>query len=211
MARIMRIRRSYDIIPILAVLSVCIARQGAAMESPQAGKSKPISLEGWPTETFPLPPSFAPKFPKGTESLRFAPGWRKPGDQGFWSYTFVMWIDETTPSKRRIKSLLETYYNGLLASFARGKEKDISISPVRIDVTQKSPRKYEAKMHAIDAFATFKAIDIRFEIESVALGRKRSSLRVRLSPQPKKHPIWKSLEAATADIVARNKSLEAKR
>lgn len=106
----------------------------------------------------------------------------------------------------RIDTLLETYYNGLLMMFAKGEGKDISGTPVRIDVTRKGAGRFEAKMRATDAFATFKPISIRFEIESVALGPKRSSLRIKLSPKPKDHGIWKYLDAAIADILAKNKS-----
>lgn len=204
----MRVRCCFLVLAALAVVSVGMARQGAARGSAKAQKSKQISLEGWPSETFALPPAFAPKMPKGTESLRFAPGWRKAGDEGFWSYAFVMWIEEPLPSIRRIDTLLETYYNGLLTMFAKGEGKDISGTPVRVDVSRKGPGKFEAKMRAIDAFATFKPISIRFEIESVALGPKRSALRIKLSPQPKDHAIWMSLDAAIADILAKNKALE---
>jgi hypothetical protein len=196
---------------ILTLLLVCFARQSAALESPQDLKAKPSFLDGWSKETFPLPPDFAPKLPKGTESLRFPPGWRKPGDEGFWSYAFVMWIEESTPTKRRIEGLLETYYNGLLTMFAQAKKKDISSFPVRITVTRKGRGKYEAHMLAMDAFATFKPIKVRLDIESAALGRNRSTLQIKLSPQPRNHPIWKSLEVATADILARNQSLGATR
>lgn len=165
--------------------------------------SDPVSLEGWPSETFPLPPGFAPSLPAGTESLRFAPGWRDPAAADFWSYAFVMWIDESAPDAARIDQLLEAYYQGLMSVFAGNKGKDISGHPVRVEVSRTAPNHFDAQMHLIDAFATFEPIDVRVVVDAIAESGGHSSLRVRLSPQPASHPIWRSLEAAIADILHR--------
>ncbi|HLO96959.1 MAG TPA: hypothetical protein VK171_00075, partial [Fimbriimonas sp.] len=180
---------------------ICVAILAATSAASASQKKYIDLLKGWTAETFGLPPSFAPELPKGSETLRFAPGWRKPGDWGFWSYAFVMSLEETTPDKKRIADLLEKYYNGILTMFAKDAGKDISKTPVRVELTSTAKGKYEGKMKAIDAFATFKPVEIRFVIESVPMGKSRSSLRVQLSPQPKKHPIWMSLSAAIADIL----------
>jgi ligand-binding sensor domain-containing protein len=81
----------------------------------------PVSLEGWATEAFDLPPDFAPELPTGTESLLFAPGWRDPSTENFWSYAFVMSIDELAPDAARVKELLSSYYDGLMSVFASNK------------------------------------------------------------------------------------------
>lgn len=169
----------------------------------QTTAPKPF-LVGWTAETFSLPPEFAPTMPKGTESLRFAPGWRSPEKEDYWSYAFVMWIDERVPDKGRISTLLESYYNGLLTAFAQGDGQDISATPVQIDIAQSFPGQFKANMRAADAFGTYKPITVHFEIKSVSLGSKRSSLHVKVSTQPKEHAIWKSLEAAIDDILAKN-------
>ncbi len=163
-----------------------------------AQKSDPVSLEGWPSETFALPPRFAPKFPSGKEMLRFAPGWRDRNAEDFWSYAFVMWIDESTPNAARIDELLEDYYNGLMSAVAAGK--DIISDPVRVEVVRTAPNHFEAKIHLTDAFTTLKPIDLRVMIETAAESDNRAILRVRVSPQPKEHEIWRSLQAAIASI-----------
>ncbi|MFT5286842.1 MAG: hypothetical protein ACI8TQ_003016 [Planctomycetota bacterium] len=157
-----------------------------------------ISLEGWPSETFALPPDFAPELPAGSESLRFAPGWRDPSTQDFWSYAFVMSIDETAPDKTRVGELLNLYYDGLMRTFAHGKE--IGSDPAQIVVTQITPQMFEAEMYVIDAFATFNPIEVRILIDTVSVTEASSVVHIRLSPQPKEHAIWRSLEAAIANI-----------
>lgn len=164
-----------------------------------------VSVEGWQAEAFALPPGFAPELPTGKESLRFAPGWRDPGAEGFWSYAFVMWINEpASPAldAGRIEDLLEKYYTGLMSAFAAGKGKDISGTPVRIDVASITASRYEASMHLIDAFATYEPIDLRVLIDVAGEADGRMVLQIQVSPQPREHAIWRSLRAAIASIVA---------
>ena len=160
----------------------------------------PISLEGWPSETFALPPGFAPDLPNGTESLLFAPGWRDPSSEDFWSYAFVMSIDEAAPDAARIGEILDGYYDGLMAVFAGNKDQSIGSDPANVTVVRTAPHQIEAQMHVIDAFATFEPIDIRILVETAVLTDGRSTLSVQLSPQPEEHAIWRSLEAAIASI-----------
>lgn len=160
----------------------------------------PISLEGWPSETFTLPPGFAPDLPAGTESLRFAPGWRDPSSENFWSYAFIMWIDEAAPDAARVDELLNSYYDGIMLTFAKNAGKDIGSDPAQVDVVRTAPGHFEAKMHVIDAFATFEAIDVRVLIDTVAGTDGHSAVSIRLSLQPAEHVIWRSLEAAIASI-----------
>ena len=196
------LRFHHALVALVACLPACATRDappGTGVHQPEA-----VSLEGWQSETFPLPPGFAPELPSGTESLRFAPGWRDPAAEGFWSYAFVMWINEPAPDAARIDDLLEKYYNGLMSSFAAGSNKDISGTPARVDVLRTAPNRYEARMHLIDAFATFEPIDLRVLVDAAAETDARAVLRIRVSPQPKEHAIWRSLDAAIADILSRD-------
>lgn len=196
---VLRLRREALALSVIASLPACASREGA----PAPSKSRAVSVAGWQSETFPLPPSFAPQLPTGVESLRFAPGWRDPGAEGFWSYAFVMWIDEPLPDGARIKEMLETYYNGLMAAFAGDKAEDISDAPARVEVTPVGAGSYEARMRLVDAFATFEPIDLRVLVGTAARPDGRSAVSIRVSPQPNEHEIWRSLGAAVTDLMAR--------
>jgi len=176
----------------------------AAVHDPE-----PVSLEGWAEETFDLPPGFAPELPKGKESLLFAPGWRDPSSENFWSYAFVMSIDEAASDATRVKELLELYYNGLMSVFASNKGKEASIKLAQVKIQSTAPNHYEAKMHLIDAFATFKPIDIRVVVETVADTDEHSFVHIQISRQPKEHKVWRSLRAAIESIQTQSISLEA--
>ncbi len=192
---------------LLACVPACTTRHAILTPKPAPADAAiapvinpiPFSRDGWQSETFPLPPGFAPDLPTGAESLRFAPGWRNADAEGFWSYAFVMWIDEPAPTAARIEVILEKYYTGLMVAFAG--DKDISGTPAEVDVRQIGPNQYVATMHLIDAFATFKPIDIRVKVESIAEAEARSSLRIRVSPKGKDHVMWESLQAAIQDIL----------
>jgi hypothetical protein len=44
----------------------------------------------WTSEKIAFPISFAPKIDfKGTEDIRFTPGWGNQASEEYWSYTFV--------------------------------------------------------------------------------------------------------------------------
>ena len=161
----------------------------------------PLNLDDWAPETFALPPGFAPELPVGSESLLFPPGWRDPDSENFWSYAFVMTIDEQPPEATRIQELLELYYDGLMSVFASGKEKESLITPTKVVVNQIKTNQYEANMHLVDAFATFEPVDIRVRIETVAAEDGHSQVRVQISRQPDDHQIWKELSAAIEHIL----------
>src|SRR6185503_18222007 len=118
-------------------------------------------------------------------------------------YAFVMWIDESAPDKARMKELLEKYYDGLLSSFAAGKKKDISKAPARVEVVRTATNYFEVTMRVIDAFATFEPIELRVVVNSYPRTDESSVLHIQVSPQPKEHAIWRSLEAAIGSIVSR--------
>lgn len=211
-ALIPRRHNSLVALSVIVWLTACTTRDATSVPEPApvervngavvVHQPDAVSLEGWQAETFALPPAFAPELPTGTESLRFSPGWRNPSAEGFWSYAFVMWINEPAPDAARIDDLLEKYYNGLMTSFAAGR--DISSTPARVDVVRTAPNRYEARMHLIDAFATFEPIDLRIVVDAVAETDLRTILSIQVSPKPKGHAIWRSLRAAIANILSRN-------
>ena len=200
-------------VAVSLVLIVVHADEVSAHERSQLHSSgdqsaEPNLLEGWASETFALPPSCAPGLPEGSESLLFAPGWRDPESEHFWSYAFVMSIDEPVPGADRVGELVEAYYNGLISVFASNKERQVSITPVQVEVEQVSPNHYEAMMHTIDAFATFEPVDIRVVVETAADGDDHSRVRIQVSMQPEEHKIWRSLDAAIEQIEVQLNALD---
>ncbi|MEQ9206862.1 MAG: hypothetical protein RLN78_05815 [Phycisphaerales bacterium] len=169
-------------------------------KDPQLADPEP-NFDEWASETFALPPGFAPDLPVGSESLLFPPGWRDPDSENFWSYAFVMTIDEQPPEASRVQELLELYYDGLMSVFASGKQKESHIKPTKVVVNQIKTNQYVATMHLVDAFATFEPVEIKVRIETVAAEDGHSQVRVQISRQPDEHQIWKDLSAAIEHIL----------
>lgn len=169
------------------------------LDNPQLPK-RVASIDGWIPETFELPSGFAPDLPRGKETLLFSPGWRDPSTEGFWSYAFVMWIDESEPDADRLTELLDTYYTGLMSAFGVGRDDETPANNVRVELKPTGDASYEAAMNLIDGFKTFEPIEIRVLIETWEATEDQSAVSIRVSPQPKEHEIWQSLEAAIKDI-----------
>jgi len=157
-------------------------------------------LNDWLSETIEFPPGFAPDLPTGKEDLRFPPGWRTPDSEEFWSYAILMRIDEPVPGAKRIEALLDLYYDGLMSAFSVGQDSDEPIDPAQVKVTKIRENHYEAAMHIIDGFATFKPIDIRIKLVTESESDNRSIIKLRASPQPDGHRIWAALQAGIEDI-----------
>jgi len=161
---------------------------------------KLISLKDWLSETIIFPPGFAQELPTGKEDLRFPPGWRKPDSEDFWSYAIVMQIDEPAPNAERLEEILDLYYDGLMSAFGVGRDSEEPIDPAQVKVVKTGKNHYEAAMHIIDGFATFKPIDIRIKLVTESASEYQSIIKLRASPQPDEHPIWDALQTGIDDI-----------
>src|SRR6188472_3406133 len=74
--------------------------------------------QGWGTEIFSLPPTFAPAITyKGVEDIRFAPGWAKAASNEYWTYCFLWYLEDSIQTDATIiETNLKAYYTGLIAS-----------------------------------------------------------------------------------------------
>ncbi len=70
---------------------------------------------GWRSETFSFPLDFAPAIARrGSEELRFPPGFTDAAAPGFWSYAFVWRLDDDRPlDATSVAADLQVYFDGL--------------------------------------------------------------------------------------------------
>jgi hypothetical protein len=195
----MHVKHALRLWPLL-LATACAAPSEATSDSEPEAEQVTFSVEGWTPEIIALPPQFAPELPTGVESLLFAPGFRNSDAEDFWSYVFVLWIDEPAPDAARLDEMLELYYDGLISAVAGAKGEDVGSDPAQVDVTRVASGHFEVRMRLIDAFFTFEPIDLRARVDTVAETSERTILRIQASPQPETHAIWRSLEAAVASI-----------
>jgi hypothetical protein len=163
--------------------------------------------EGWRKETIPFPLEFAKELPfSGVEEIRFAPGMFKPGEDGFWSYAFVWWLDGRPQlGAAELESALRRYFAGLITDVA--KEKAYPIDPARFTASlHVMPGSTERIGHTVqafagtvdsyDPFATGKPIVLNLDVwvwDCAEAGKR--TVMVLASPKPANAPIWSALRA----------------
>ena len=183
-------------------------QEEAAPSAPSHGSAATIEWSvpaGWMHETIPFPLEFAPGLPyRGTEELRFAPGFSKPVSVSFWSYAFA-WSLENPPrfDAATLAPVLREYFSGL--ALAVGKEK-YPMDPERFRV-ELAPRTEDGRtilaghVWTYDAFATGEPIDLEVEARLRDCPKAgRPVLTFLFSPKPLGDAVWEELHACEAKL-----------
>jgi len=157
-----------------------------------------VDLSAWGTERIPLPPGFAPSLPSGDELLLFAPGMFDADAADYWSYAFLIRLDEPLDGAAELDGFLEAYYDGLIGAVAEGKDGDVGVDPATVEVVAAANGGYEAEIDLIDAFVTMQPIQLRMTI--AVEGERGELLRIAASPQPADHEVWRALDAAAGSL-----------
>lgn len=159
---------------------------------------------GWNHETIPFPLAFAPQLPyHGVEELRFAPGWSKPNQAGYWSYDIVWWLTEKPAfDAATLEAALTTYFRGLSESVGQGKLQ-VDASRFRAElVGDRASRQLTGRIFSMDAFSTGLPITLNAVIEiRECVKAKRHAVTLMLSPQPRTDPIWRDLQSTARALV----------
>ena len=181
----------------------------------QAQNEKAVSLtysvsapDRWTVEHFSLPPEFSPDLEwRGEEEVRLHPDWARADKDGYWSYVFFWWIEQTnTINSLTLKKKLQVYYDGLLNHFViPNKIPKEKIFPANVTVTKLEPvgddkETYRAEVKML-SFMTQLPIVLRviLHVKNADAGR-RTAIRVDASPKPLDHAIWKELESIKVTI-----------
>ena len=197
----------YPQILLLIVIAGCGSTRERTAETPRdvavapaedsttsAEPEAPASLEGWGSERIALPPAFAPGMPAGDELLLFAPGMFDAEAEDYWSYVFVMRLEQGDMRSDQLAEVFEQYYDGLIA--AVGKERGIEGDPASVMLLKRGDGDYVANVSLIDAFVTMERIELRAVIRADSSFSDSTYLEVLVSPQPEGHPVWERLEVA---------------
>ena len=192
------------------VRKVQATRELQSPDPPKAAPPEPSVRwpipDGWKHETFSLPPDFAPELPyKGTEDLRFMPGFFTPEAPDFWSYVFVWWLDQAPAfDATSLAASLTGYFRGLAT--AVGGEK-YQMDPARFravltSVPSKTPPRVTGQVFTYDPFATGQPLTLNVEAELRSCpGMKPVAIVVVLSPKDSTDTVWKTLRATAGTLV----------
>jgi hypothetical protein len=204
-------------IALLALLGWSVACEAPPSKQPDAAVAVPTLQwpvpAGWKHETFALPPEFAPEFPyRGTEDLRFMPGWSSPTAPDFWSYDFVWLLDERPQfDATSLAAALTTYFRGLCSAVG-GAKYQFDASRYRADLTAvpgSAPPRIAGQVFTYDAFQTALPLTLNVEAELRSYPEiGRFAVVVALSPKDATDPVWKELRATAAAAVVASSTLE---
>jgi hypothetical protein len=157
-------------------------------------------------ETIPFPLEFAPDLPyRGVEELRFAPGFFEPGAPGYFSYTFVWWLEGRPLLDRpTLERDLTRYFAGLCDAVG-GKKFSFDPARFKAKLEPSAPRlggafpAAEAFHGTLDAYDPFKngegrelTLNLELSVGDCA-GAGRRVLLVSASPKPRSDAIWGAL------------------
>lgn len=163
-----------------------------------------VAPDNWRKETIEFPLSFAPTLTyKGTEYVRFAPGWGKKDAEDYFTYTFLWYLDETpTLSSKILESELETYFNGLMGVVSESNDTATSTIPLSKAFFEKlDETSYAGKVITYDAFTTKKEITLNVIVNYSACPEQEKHLVLfKFSPKNVNHIVWSKLENIQIDL-----------
>ena len=137
------------------------AEPTARPAQPTAGPAQPWATPaGFRGETIPFPLDFAPRVAhRGSEELRFAPGFFDPAAPGYWSYTFVWRTDDAAAlDAAGIGAELTAYFRGLIDAVDEAKQ--ITDRGAIAVTAVAAGSRVTLTAHVFDAFKTKLALDL---------------------------------------------------
>jgi hypothetical protein len=154
---------------------------------------------GWGSETFPLPPAFAPEISyNGIEDIRFSPGWAKSGSDQYWSYAFL-WLVEGKHSLtvEKLSNYLAAYYKGIYTVNLKDKPAPkpgfTTARFQKIKTAGPDQETYEGSVTTLN-YLNHEALLLHVRVHLRNLpGTKATAIFFEVSPQPHTHAIWKDL------------------
>lgn len=156
---------------------------------------------GWEFERFALPPAFAPGITyRGAEELRFAPGMFNKDSAAYFTYAFVVQLDDVTGiSQTDVLNYLMNYYKGLCSVTAKDRNLVIDTSQITAAVEKKKGTAanetiYNASINIFGVFADGAPVKLNLEVKVLADSTARKTYLVFIaSPREKSADIWKTL------------------
>jgi len=156
----------------------------------------------WQFERFALPPEFAPNIPyKGVEELRFSPGMFIKDSSNYFTYAFVVELDNINSiSRDDIKNYLLDYFKGLCGNTAKQRNLSIDTSKITVSLDKdESTGKdvhYNATLGIFGVFAD--GAPVRLNMEIKVMNDKPTSkiyLVFIASPLNKTDKVWVTLHS----------------
>ncbi len=165
-----------------------------------------IPTGGWTTERISFPISFAPGIHyRGTEDIRFTPGWGNPTADDYWTYEFLWWLnDAPVINKEILTQNLYAYYSGLVNDNVKSRSiASVKLVPVKVDikkiVASKGDKETYSGTIAMLDYMTQRpmVLNCMIHLKSCTM----TAIVFEMSPQPLSHPVWQSMDKLQANFL----------
>ncbi|HED36125.1 MAG TPA: hypothetical protein ENJ08_18170 [Gammaproteobacteria bacterium] len=167
------------------------------------------SPNGWEGGIFDVPTWFAKDMLyTGREVIRFHDGFYDEQSTGFWTYAFVLLVEQTeAPTTQALIEETGRYFTGLARVL--GDSKDPSWPRDKIRVKPVSERKFDGstkrvsqnfQLEVFDSFTTGKPVILNAKITSWLCSDNYRAIHYALSPHVLTHPIWEKLDKEVAAV-----------
>ena len=162
------------------------------------------SANNWKGGEFKVPTWFAPDMKvSGYEVLHFHKGYYNPKSVGYWSYVFVLIVNELNePKETFLIEETRRYFVGLGRILGDKKNPNLSISNIKMQPSSKAYKSpytgkvQDFKLTAFDSWKSAKPIKLNTRIYTwLCKDGDHRAIVYAISPQPKAHPIWDQLTA----------------
>lgn len=198
------------VLMLLGGMQLCSS--GATAQSKDTPAHTPYTLPvpaGWTTEEFPLPPDFAPSFTwKGVEDIRFHPGWGDSTSTGYWSYTYLWWLEgNVTIAEPALQQNLRAYYAGLVGrNIEQRKIPASKVIPTEVAI-KKGKRQgndkatFTGTVRMLD-YMTQRPMVLNCIVHVKEAGKSgKSAVLVAVSPQAIQQPVWNQFNSIGEGLV----------
>ncbi len=184
--------------------SLALVALGCAAPPPRPAAVGPVPSVAWPvppgwkSETLPFPLDFAPDLPhRGTEEIRFAPGFSKPGTPGYWSYAFVWRLEDPASLDAVVLSReLSAYFRGLVAA-VNAETHLVPVLDAAHFAATLSPQgdALAGSVETYDPFVTGGPLTLHARVRALSCGSGRTALIFVLTPASADSPFARQLGA----------------
>jgi len=150
----------------------------------------------WTKEIISFPLNFAPDIPfEGYEDLRFAEGWSKFNNDGFWTYVCAWNVKgKIEPTEAMLAYYIELYFDGLMGIGSKSSPVE-KIKGTSALFLQETDATYSGKIKTFDTRITKSPLTLNVDTEVHFCKKTNTTVFLfRFSPKDFFHKIWSKLK-----------------
>ncbi|HIB47878.1 MAG TPA: hypothetical protein EYN07_09150 [Flavobacteriaceae bacterium] len=184
--------------PILCFVSIVLLWNAATIIAQETAPPAILKADSnWGKEIIEFPIDWAPGMDLvGYEELRFAPNWKNPDQEQFWTLAIAYKVQTPEPlSLSRIEQNFEAYFNGLMHPNHWAQHFPDPVFKL-VSVDHSASPQYQGKLKVFDGFHTGKMVTLNVQAQQKFCPKTKQMLVVfYITPQAFDHVIWDDLKA----------------